>query len=454
MGWLLRIGWVAMVFGWAGFPHPVAEASEGMEVRPLVSGERARVQRIARDLDSAMDTLDQGGVAPFQDPANVERWQARIERFRTDLARFPQTTDPDVAGALGKLRELEALFAFARETGQRQERELGDVQARLAAIEAALIAHPAPHWLPAPFTEAEALQWEANLSAAKGTAEAAIGQIQQIAAAAHLPPTRGTVAQGAAYDRQNLERLLGVAKRTLRGVEESTQLTFRNLQAQIEALGGELEFLRNLDPENPHHRTNAFLREGAAADIYGQFDRLRRIAESVTAFQVASGRDPSPVALARIADILTARESYAANRKAAIGASRLPEPASADPRRLANAREILAQPAYGFGEHGPIILTTPAIVEREKEVSRAEIRDIEFSLSGDITLSGTQTTWTYRWEEFTFATPIRDAESGTWYVWWITAKKFSSGWERTPLGRWVAGGAVKGDQILPENFRP
>lgn len=448
----LCVGWAALIVGSLALPPSLVEASGGAEVRPLVSGERARVQRIARDLDSAIDTLDQGGVAPFQEPANVERWQTRIERFRADLARFPQTEDHDVVSALAKLRELEALFAFASETGQRQQSEVGDVQAQLAAIEAALRQHPAPQWLPAPFTEAEALQWATNIGAAKGTAETAIEQIQQIAAVAHLPLTRGTVAQGAPYDRQDLDRLLGWANRILRGVDESVQTTFRNLQAQMETLGRELEFLTSLDPDNPHHRTNNFLREGAAEAIFGQFDNLQRIAESVTAFQVASGREKSPVALGRIADILAARDAYAANRLKAIGASTLPEHASKDARRVAIAQEILANPAFGFGEHGPIVLTTPDIVEREEQVSRAEIRNVELSLSGDITLSGTETTWTYRWEEFKFATPIRDAETDTWYVWWITAKKFSSGWERTPLHRWVSGGAVRADQILPENF--
>lgn len=94
----------------------------------------------------------------------------------------------------------------------------------------------------------------------------------------------------------------------------------------------------------------------------------------------------------------------------------------------------------------------PDIVEREKEVSRTEIRNVEFSLSGDITLSGTETTWHYRWEEFNFAAPVKEADSDDWYVWWITARKHASGWERTPIGRWVSGTAVKGDLILPENF--
>lgn len=33
--------------------------------RPLVSGERVRVKKLARDMESAMQTLNQGGVTPL-----------------------------------------------------------------------------------------------------------------------------------------------------------------------------------------------------------------------------------------------------------------------------------------------------------------------------------------------------------------------------------------------------
>jgi hypothetical protein len=350
------------------------------------------------------------------------------------------------------LAELERMVAFALNHASRQQSELGDVQAQLASTEAALLNNRAPQWLPAPFNEAEAKQWAATIGKAKEAAMNSIESIERIAGVAHLPLTRGSVSQGAAYDRQDLDRLLNVANRTLRDVEDAVELTVSNLRAQVEALGSELELLRSLDPDNPQHRMNSFLREGAAEDIYRQFDRLRAIAESVSAYFVASGREPSPKALERLAEIAAARAAYAANRQLAIGESKLPDPVSTDANRLAIARDILGNPSYGFGDHGPIVLTTSDMATREKQVSRAEIKDVEFSLSGDITLSGSETTWTYRWEEFKFATPIKDSGDGQWYVWWITAKKFSSGWEKTPIGRWVSGGAVKGDQIPRENF--
>ena len=80
------------------------------------------------------------------------------------------------------------------------------------------------------------------------------------------------------------------------------------------------------------------------------------------------------------------------------------------------------------------------------------VLNVDLSLSGKITLSGTETTWNYKWQEFKFATPLKEKDSDDWYIWWITAKKYSSGWERTPIGEWVSGATTKGDLILKENF--
>ncbi|WP_427453706.1 hypothetical protein [Litorimonas sp. WD9-15] len=48
--------------------------------------------------------------------------------------------------------------------------------------------------------------------------------------------------------------------------------------------------------------------------------------------------------------------------------------------------------------------------------------------------------------------PIKEDDSDDWYMWTITAKTFSSGGERTPIGKWVSGKSYKGSQILKKNF--
>lgn len=422
------------------------------DVRPLVSGERVRVKKLARDVESAMDTLNRGGVKPFQDPAYVEKWEATVARFRQALGKYPQVDDPDVKAAAAKLRELETMLAFGKTESAKQQAQMGDPQQILAGIEQALRAAPAPQWLPAPFSDAEVAAWVRAAVAAKRTAQKATAELQRIAPTAHLPLNPGTVQSGAPYDRHDLDRLMRWAQGNVAAVDESVQETANRLATRFKAQDERLDYFRGLDPENEKDRLNAFLQEGAEARVYGQLDDELALARSVVSYQEALGKQPTPASVGRVEEIAALRQTYAENRRKALGDSTLPEPKSTDAERIAIAETILARPSYEFGEHGPVVLTTPEIVEREKTVSRAEIKDVDVSLSGTITMSGTETSWHYKWREFKFATPIRDAESGDWHIWWITAKNFSSGWEKTPIGVWISGGATKGSIIPEENF--
>ncbi len=420
--------------------------------RPLVSGERVRLKKMVRDMESALQTIDKGGIAPFQDPNYVKKWRKAIDRYRMAMKKYPQVDDPDVKAATAKLTEFENVVAFGEREAAKQLSQVGDVQAILATIEKNLRDNQPPQWLPAPFGDEEVQAWVRTAAIAKRTAQKSITELQRIGKTAHLPITRGTVQQGAPYDKQDLSRLTTFANYHIRDVGEAVKKTFETLKHQFQFQHGDLDYYRSLDPDNPKHRANAFLMEGAEAEIYSGLDRQLALAKSVVAYQRAFGKEPSAASTARVDEIIALRKSYAANRIKALGDSKLPAAKSTDAQRLAVAKQILATPKYAYGQHGPVVLTTKEIVDREKQVSRAEVKDVDVSLSGTITLSGTETTWTYKWQEFKFATPIKETKSEDWYIWWITAKKFSSGGARTPIGEWVSGAATKGDLILEKNF--
>jgi hypothetical protein len=156
-------------------------------------------------------------------------------------------------------------------------------------------------------------------------------------------------------------------------------------------------------------------------------------------------------ALAMLDKLDQAEKEFQRKRLVALASSRLPEARSTDPTRLSIATRILQTPRYQFGEFGTIVLTTDRIIEREKKSSEIDIDKLELSLSGDLKASGTETGWTYRWQEFKFAVPLKETD-GSWAIWWITAKNYSSGAANTPIGSWVSGRAEKGNPIPRENF--
>lgn len=427
-------------------------AAPAQETRPLVSGERVRVNKITRDITSAMQQLEQGGSAPFQDPAYANKWHQSYQRYQQALSKYPQHNDPDVKAALAKLQDYARLIETAQQQAAGQTASLGDVQKRLKTIEDALRQYAAPQWLPAPFKEEDVRQWIMAAAAAQKAATMANEALTEIGRTAHLPVNPGTVQSGAPYDKQDVSRLMNMANRNLTAINEAIKKTEDTLNYQAQMQERELAFYRELDPDNASHRANYFLKEGAEADIYAGLDKQLALAQSFVDYQKGLNQTPNAFVTNRVAEIAQIRERYAGQRQQLLGASRLPEAKSTDTSRLAIARQILANPEYSFANHGPVVLTTGDIVEREEEVSREKLTDIDISLAGEITLSGTKTTWHYRWDEFKFATPIKDPQSNQWYIWWITAKKFYSGSAKTPIGQWVSGGATKGDLILRQNF--
>jgi len=420
--------------------------------RPLVSGERVRVKKITRDISSAMQELDKNGVKPFQDPAYVKRWQQSYERHKQALAKYPQVNDPDVMAASQKLQEFANLIQFGINQSNKQVQQTGNVQTRLAKIEQALRENQAPGRLQAPFSEAQARQWINTAGLAKGTAEKALAALTDIAQTAYLPVNSGTMQSGANYDKQDVGRLTNMANTTLRKVNEAVSTTEQNLRQVAEMQGRELLAYNEIDPNDPSDQSNYFLNEGAEARMFAGFERQLAIANTFVAYQKALGNTPNKAVTDRVAYIEQVRQRYSALRDKIVGERGLPPAKSTDAELVSIAEAILANPRYQFGQHGPVVITTENIVQREKELSEEEYNDIDISLAGEITLTGTKTTWHYRWDEFKFATPILDNQTGKWYLWWITAKKFDSGASTTPIGEWVSGSATKGGLILESNF--
>lgn len=431
-----------------------AQAAQPASGPQLVSGQRVRVKKLARDMANVMGDIVVTGPSPMQSGEVVGKYNKRMKQFADALGRYAEFKgDPDVRQAAGNYNALIAAVTKEYNRAQEQKKQLGDVQARLAGIEKALRDNQPTTSLVIPFTDADAKAWVQELATAQQTAQKSAAELQSIAPLAYLPENRGVVQSGAPYDNKDLDRLYRFANDTVAKVNNSIEGVQQALKTRFDSqdqIG--LKYFRELDPDDDHARANAYLAEGAEARILGRLDEQMALAESVAAYQRGFGKEPTANTKARIEEIAALRKKYLEDRIEVLGNYTLPDPASTDAERIAIAEKILANPEYEFGEHGPVVLTTEEIVTREKEVSRDTIKDVDVSLSGTITWSGTRETWNYKWDEFKFATPLKD-ESGDWYVWWITAKKYESGWERTPIGYWVSGQTTKGSLILEENFR-
>jgi hypothetical protein len=422
-------------------------AAQSTQPRPLVSGERVRVRKLTRDMHAIHVDLNTQGPSAFQDDEVVARYRKRMQQFATALKRYPQLDDPDVQAARQGFMDLRTAVEAEFKRAEGQLAALGNVQQRLTQLQSNFGQYPVPAPLQIPFTGQQAKAWVDAASKARTVAEHNHTQLGQIAPLAYLPNNPGTPQIGSPFDADDVDRMQRYAAEVLRKIQANYATMAQTLKQRMAGIEGDVLTRYQKDPEGDSRYQ--FIGEGAREQAMELFDESMAIPKSYVALEAALGRDTGP-GTQLLAALDKAREDFLQKREQALASSRLPQPESGDADRLAIATRILQDPAYAFGEHGRIVLTTPEIVSRERKDSEIDFDDAKV-YGGKVTLSGTETTWTYRWEEFKFAVPLKESESDTWHIWWITAKNYSSGGDRTPLNRWVSGAANKGNEILPEN---
>jgi hypothetical protein len=419
------------------------------EAPPLVSGQRVRVKKLTRDMHENLKAIVTTGPSQFQDASVVKAKQKRLQQFRSALERYPQLDDPDVTAARTAFNELSAALSQEYKRAQAQLAKLGDVQQALATIEENGRKYAVPALPQIPFTAAQAKEWVQGASNARTVAEHNHKQLELIAELAYLPNNPGTPQAGSPYDANDVKRLQRHATGMFQAVQADYQKLANDLASRMQQMETDVFSRWQEDPQG--EKKWVFLRDNSVTEAHEVFARSRAIAQSSVYLEQALNRPADP-ALAILEKLDLAEQQFKRNGELALAASRLPAPVVEDQARIAIARQILQTPKYEFGEHGPIVLTTQEIIERERKDSEIDIDDAEITLGGDLKMSGTQTTWTYKWKEFKFAVPLKEQDAERWHIWWITAKNFSSGGNRTPIGRWISGTATKGNPILAENF--
>lgn len=418
-------------------------------VPELVSGQRVRLKKLLRDITNVHESLVTTGPSPFQAASEVEARQKRLRQFEAALKRYPQVTDSDVKAARQAYEKYRQALSAEFQRSRQQLQELGDAQQRLATLEANTQQYPVPALLVIPFSQEQATAWVAAASKARTVAEHNIKELQKIAPLAYLPETRGTPQTGAAYDASDVDRLQRGANGRLQQIEAVYQQMATDLKSRLTHI--ENEVLKRFGADPKGERSWIYLQKKSQSDADQLYTQAIAEANSAVYLEEALSRDSS-AAKAVIAKIEQAQKDFTKNRTIALNSSRLPTSKSKNKELLSIAKKIVENPKYEFGQYGPIVLTTDKVVERERKDSEVDIDDAEITIGGDLKMSGTETTWTYKWKEFKFAVPLKETDSEEWYVWWITAKKFSSGGARTPIDTWVSGQATKGNLILKKNF--
>lgn len=432
-------------------PQPTAPARPAAtsSAPQMISQDVARLKKLLRDINSATETIDQAGVRPFQDPEVVARYQASADRSREMLARYDAFAEhPDVQTITEALAVMDRMIAFGQSEAARTLAELGDVQARLAAIHQQVRDNALPD-LPEPLTGEALVAWIDGTRQIKANSAALDAELRMLAERAYLPETRGTVEQGAAYDMQNVNSLLHSIDRNLRRIDESLEQMAMNQDAQAAHVVTSLEYVENLDPATWKDQANAYLRDGAVEEITARIDKQIATIETAIAFDQAMGRESLGQWQSLMARAVSTRLAYLAGRQQALKLVRMPEEVDYDEDLDDIAEDVLSKAEYEVGEWERLVVNAD-LSHHETESSEVEFDKVDVRASGDIKLSGTQTTTFYEWDEFQVATaePVGDR----YFVFYNTLRHFTRGASTTPLNRWILSSRSQSVEIPKDNI--
>ena len=417
----------------------------------MISQDHVRVKKLARDIESSIDTINRGGVKPFQDPVYVTKYQGlsqRYEKYLNKYSAFP--ADPGVQKASSKLNEFKNMIRFGEQQAKATLAELGDVQSILKNLYKGIRARPAPSGPSPPYTSEAITSWIDRAIVVRKNAIADYQSLKPIIEKAWLPNNVGTVEQGADFDMQNATGM----QRGLRGDVEKIDATVKQLESslvvQLESVQMTLDWYKKLDPADYNHRVNSFLGEGDEAESLQRLNDALLTAEAAVTFDQRLKRDTLPKRQAFRDTVLAAIERYKSQRVQALQFARMPKAASTSQELLDIARKALANTADSdAGEIIRLVINSDK-VERESESSKIDIDDVDVNASGDLTMSGTQTTTRYKWQQFQVASaePVGDK----FYIFYYTLKYYLAGSTRTTLNQWLVKGRLKSSEILKQNI--
>jgi len=425
-----------------------ASSSSGKQ---MISQQRVRIKKLNRDIQSATGSLDKAGPKPFQDPAYVAQYEKRLANFENMLSRYQEfASDPDVVNTRVSLDKFAKFIGVGKDHAAKEIAALGPVQDTLKSTEAKirqLVVHPAPQH---PYQNGDLEKWVRNLATTRKTAIQIYKPLPEIAKRAWLPNNRQTVQQGAPYDMNDVKRLDHSLRGIVGKIDQSVKEHTLNVNLAVEHAAKDLEFYQTMDPDNPQHLSNHFMRKGRVDEVRAALAKTTTTVSEALSYARLLKQDSVEQRTTLLKKANDVSAQYEANYKKARGLVRLPEPASTDSDLMEIAKETLSNPKYDYVGDIKRMVINAEKVSRTKKTSEASFDKIDVSLSGKVTLSGTETTYFYDWDQFQVATA--EPADGKYYIFYTTLKFFRSGASTTPLNKWIISSRLQGSEIPQENI--
>jgi len=416
----------------------------------MISQGHVRVKKLGRDIESAIDSLDHGGLKPFQDPDYVKKFDDASARFQISLDKYAAfSDDAGVQKTTTALAKLNNTIRYGKEQAKPVIAELGNVQQKLAEIQKGISNRRPPSEPQTPYTAESILNWIQQASQVRSISVSDFQRLKVIREKAWLPNNTGTVQQGAAFDMQDVNRLQSGMRNDVENIDNTLKQLEANLKLQVTDVQDSLDWYAKLDPSDAHTRANSFLGEGDESEALQSLDNKLKIVEASIVFDQQLKRPTLSQRQSLRDNVTKTITNYKLQRKQALKLARMPRSVSNDKTLFDIAQRTLEKPDYGVGKIMRMVINSDK-VKREKETSEVEIDEVDISLSGEVKLSGTGTKTRYEWEQYQVSTAEPVGEK--YFIFYNTLKFFTAGATTTPLNRWILSGRFKGSEIPQQNI--
>ncbi len=435
----------------ANTQKPVAthQSASRQQLEQMISQQRVRVIKLGRDLESNIDSIDTNGVKQFQDPNYVAKYQKLLDRHTQSFNKYAKFAgDPDVEKTRASLSTMNKMMKFGREHAAKELAFLGDVQATLRDIEAQLRMIKVMPVPTEPYGKGVMARWLSSVTKFREENLEIIKSLPEIKQRAYLPFHRSTVQEGGPYDEQDVDRLYNWGA----GEAEMAEASIKKLSFDLDqSMQMEAKFaseVERFDPTDDYMQVLHYLSKGTLDNVRINYsNKIGRVNEAIEFARLLK----QPSYQSRV-DLLKKIKSNLANYetdyKTALKTVRMPDPVTndSDLKEIANA--TFANYDY-IGEFRNLVVIKDK-EHRSKETSTDKYDKIDVSLSNEVTITGTRTTYHYEWDEFSVATAQKD--EGKYYIYWTTFKYFTQGASTTPLNKWIISNHSQRSEIPESNL--
>ncbi|MCP5005539.1 MAG: hypothetical protein GY941_16615 [Planctomycetes bacterium] len=436
-----------------GIARPAEQATPKVQ-KEMISQHQIRVNKLKRDVESVIDTMDKAGVKPFQDKKVINKYRQSLSLFKRSISKYSEfSMHPTVIAANGAITKMEQMITFGQQQAAKDLAVLGDVQSRLRVIHQTTRNLKLPAAPTIPFKKGQLAQWLTELGNVRQVAIKTLQPLPQIKKLAYLPDTRFTVQATGIYEMGDVDRLDRSLSDMVESVDNGLKKFSTYLDLNVKNIDKKLTLYQSYDPSNDEDRLQHFLYEGRAEQIKNSLARERLLVSEAIEFSRRLKTNDLNDRVNLLKRIEDTKSIYLANFEKALKQARMPKAVSTDSKLLEFARKAMEMSGKrGYDKTGDIkrMVITSKKVHRANDVSNHTFDKMDVNTSGNITMSGTSITSHFEWDEFKVATA--EEVGSKHYIYYNSFAFYTEGGRKTVLNRWIITGRLKGAEIPETNI--